>query len=141
MAKPYKIVVKAIIFDQQERVLIMRKAKEERIAKATHGYDFPGGGLEVDEPLFDGLHREVLEETGLQIEVIGPAYVYDEIQEEKHLVIIKFACHQPKGDFVISEEHDDYEWVSLDKLAPKQYPDWMKEEVQIAYRVYQQFRS
>lgn len=141
MAKPYKIVVKAIIFDHQERVLIMRKSKEERMAKATHGYDFPGGGLEVDEPLIEGLNREVYEETGLQVEVIGPASVYDEIQKEKHLVIIKFACDQPKGEFVLSEEHDEYEWVPLDVLAQKQYPDWMKEEVQIAYRVYQQFRS
>lgn len=140
MAKPYKIVVKAIIFDYQERVLIMRKSKEERKSKATHGYDFPGGGLEVNEPLMKGLTREVFEETGLQVDVIGPAYVFDEIQKEKHLVIIKFACDQPKGDFVISEEHDDYEWIQLNRLDQKQYPDWMKEEIKRAYRVYQQFR-
>ena len=33
MAKPYKIVVKAIIFDHQERVLIMRKSKRRERSK------------------------------------------------------------------------------------------------------------
>lgn len=140
MAKPYKIVVKAIIFDQQERVLIMRRSEAERKVKASHGYDFPGGGLEANESLMQGLTREVYEETGLRVDVIGPAYVFDEIQKEKHLVIIKFACDQPKGDFVISKEHDDYEWTLIDTLDQKKYPDWMKGEIKRAYRIYQQFR-
>lgn len=141
MTKPYKIVAKAIIFDNQDRVLIMRKSKEEREEKASHGYDFPGGGLEREESLMQGLKREVFEETGLQVEVLAPAYVFDERKKDKHLVIIKFACHRPTGDFVISEEHDNYEWVSLEQLPLKEYPDWMKEEVERAYRVYQEFRS
>ncbi len=33
------------------------------------------------------LAREVMEETGLQVNVVAPAYIYDEIQEEKHLII------------------------------------------------------
>lgn len=140
MKKPYKIVVKAIIFDHQDRVLIMRKSEEERKAKDTHGYDFPGGGLEVNEPLMQGLTREVFEETGLEVDVVGPASVFDEIQEEKHLVIIKFACNQPKGDFVMSDEHDEYHWVPMDQLEQTHYPDWMKEEIHYAYRVYQEFR-
>ena len=66
MGKPYKIVVKAIIFDHQERVLIMRKSEEREKRRGTHGYDFPGGGLEANEPLMQGLTREVFEETGLK---------------------------------------------------------------------------
>lgn len=140
MKKPYKIAAKAIIFDQ-ERVLILRKSEEERNVKDTHGWDFPGGGLEPSEPLMDALSREVMEETGLQVKVVAPAYIYDEIQEEKHLIIIKFACDQPVGELSLSAEHESYHWVHMDHLQESEFPEWMKEEIRRAYRVYTDFRG
>jgi mutator protein MutT len=140
MNKPYKIAAKAIIFDQ-DRVLILRKSMQERIAKDTHGWDFPGGGLEPCEPLMDALAREVMEETGLQVKVVAPAYIYDEIQEEKHLIIIKFACDQPTGELVLSPEHESHYWVHMDDLSDGEFPEWMKEEIRRAYRIYTDFRG
>lgn len=140
MSKPYKIAAKAIIFNQ-DRVLILRKSEEERSAKDTHGWDFPGGGLEPAEPLMDALAREVMEETGLQVKVVAPAYIYDEIQEEKHLIIIKFACDQPTGELVLSPEHEKYYWVHMNELNDGEFPEWMKEEIRRAYRVYTDFRG
>ncbi|MBD1370943.1 NUDIX domain-containing protein [Hazenella sp. IB182357] len=137
--KPYKIAAKAIIF-QGSKVLILRKSFAERNAKDTHGWDFPGGGLEPEEPLMEALAREVMEETGLQVKVIAPAYVYDEIQEEKHLLIIKFACDKPQGSVVLSPEHDSHHWFCVDQLDQTRVPEWMKEEVRRAYRVYNEFR-
>ncbi|QKG85215.1 NUDIX domain-containing protein [Kroppenstedtia pulmonis] len=135
MNRPYKIAAKAIIFDN-DHVLVLRKSLAERNAKDTHGWDFPGGGLEPAEPLMDALYREVLEETGLRIRVIGPAYIYDDIQEEKHLIIIKFACYQPSGDLRISAEHESYQWTPISELAQAEYPEWMKEEIRRAYRIF-----
>jgi 8-oxo-dGTP diphosphatase len=140
MNKPYKIAAKAIIFDG-DRVLILRKSKEERLAKDTHGWDFPGGGLEPCEPLMDALAREVKEETGLTVKVVAPAYIYDEIQEEKHLIIIKFACDQPSGELVLSSEHESHFWVSMDELDKGEFPEWMKEEIRRAHRIYCDFRG
>lgn len=135
MKKPYKIAAKAIIFDG-DRVLVLRKSKAERSAKDTHGWDFPGGGLEPSEPLMEALYREVQEETGLSIRVVGPAYIYDDLQEEKHLIIIKFACRQPVGEVKLSAEHDSYHWTRMDELDESPYPEWMKEEIRRAYRIY-----
>src|SRR5699024_5297453 len=115
MKKPYKIAAKAIIFEG-DRVLVLRKSKAERSAKDTHGWEFPGGGLEPSEPLMDALYREVKEETGLQIKVVGPAYIYDDIQDEKHLIIIKFACQNPVGEVKLSAEHDNFYWTELGEL-------------------------
>lgn len=139
--KPYKIVAKAIIFDRHDRVLILRKSEAERIAKDTHGWDFPGGGLEPCEPILDALAREVFEETGLTVKVVAPAYIYDEIQEEKHLIILKFACDQPSGEFMLSSEHENHYWVPIDRLHEGEFPEWMKEEIRRAYRIYTDFRG
>lgn len=138
MTKPYKIVAKAIIFDQ-DYVLILRKSLQERLAKDMHGWDFPGGGLEPSEPLMDALSREVMEETGLEVKVVAPAYVYDEIQEEKHLIIIKFACCQPTGTLKLSTEHDFHCWVPINELQQREFPEWMKEEIRRAYRIFGDF--
>ncbi|WP_169713579.1 NUDIX hydrolase [Paludifilum halophilum] len=138
MQKPYKIAAKAILFDRN-RVLVLRKSPEERSAKDSHGWDFPGGGLEPSEPLMDALYREVLEETGLQIRVIGPAYIYDDIQEEKHLIIVKFACHQPSGRLKLSAEHESYRWTPMEELSGAPYPEWMKEEIRRAHRIFVEY--
>jgi 8-oxo-dGTP diphosphatase len=137
---PIKIAPKAIIFDQ-DQVLILTRSKKERKDRHSHGWDFPGGGLETGELIMDALAREVKEETGLSVKVISPAYIYDELMDEKHLVIMKFACCNPVGDIKLSPEHDDYRWVDMKNLANEPFPEWMKEEMRRAYRLYQVFRG
>lgn len=134
MPKPYKIAAKAIIF-QGDRVLVLRKSKEERLAKNHHGWDFPGGGLEPDEPIMEALAREVWEETGLKVKVVGPVYIHDEVQEEKHLVVIKFACHQPEGELLLSGEHESAFWFPIDDVPGSALPEWMKDEVARAWHI------
>lgn len=136
MKKPYKIAAKAIIFEN-DRVLVLRKSEEERLAKKHHGWDFPGGGLEPDEPIMEALAREVWEETGLRVKVISPVYIYDEVQEEKHLVIIKFVCHRPEGELSLSSEHESAHWFSLEEVPSSVLPEWMKDEVDRAWHLYQ----
>ena len=61
----YRVSIKALIFDEQRRVLVLRN---------KHGfYELPGGGWEhVDASLEDGLRRELLEELGEAPEFISP---------------------------------------------------------------------
>lgn len=133
-----KIAPKAIIFDQ-DRVLVLTRSKQERKDNDVYGWDFPGGGLEPGETVMDGLTREVREETGLSVKVISPAYIYDEITDGRHLVIMKFACCYPSGVIRLSSEHDAYRWVEMRALAKEPFPEWMKEEIRRAYRMYQMF--
>lgn len=135
MNRPYKIAAKAIIF-HDEHVLVLRKPEEERLAKNHHGWDFPGGGLEPDEPIMEALAREVWEETSLSVKVISPVYVYDEVQEEKHLVILKFVCRDPEGELSLSGEHESAHWFPLGDISGSALPEWMKDEVARAWHLY-----
>ncbi|WP_344135372.1 NUDIX hydrolase [Pedococcus bigeumensis] len=61
----HSVSVAAAIFDDSgENVLLIRR-------RDTGHWEPPGGVLEVEETIEDGLRREVLEETGAGIEV-GP---------------------------------------------------------------------
>lgn len=134
MTKPYKIAAKAIIFDQ-DTVLLLKRSAQEREGNEDHIWDFPGGSLEPQEPIMDALKREVMEETGLTVNVISPAYIYDDIQGERHLIILKFVCDQPAGQLKLSAEHDSYHWIHINQLQTCDLPEWMKKEVRKAYRL------
>ena len=56
-----KIVLTGIIKYQDEFLVVKRSDNEEYFNGA---WEFPGGKLEDNEMLFDGLKRELLEETG-----------------------------------------------------------------------------
>ncbi|WP_246021941.1 NUDIX domain-containing protein [Paenibacillus zeisoli] len=56
-------------------------------------YNLPGGGLEPGETVVEGVKREVLEETGAEIEVGPLALVYE------------MAPHKQSGDYNDNPEH------------------------------------
>ncbi len=63
------IGVGAVIEDDRKRFLFVRH-KPERGGFWKGKWIFPGGLLEVGETIEDGIKREVLEETGLTIEIL-----------------------------------------------------------------------
>ena len=54
----------AFVRDSQGRLLVARRAKEP--AKDTS--DLPGGFVDMDETAEEGLRREIMEETGMEVE-------------------------------------------------------------------------
>lgn len=136
MTKPLSVAVKAIIF-HEGKVLLLKRSPEERKNRESHIWDFPGGSVEPGEQVMQALARELKEETSLEANVVGPAYVFDEMKEDKHLVLIKFACDQPTGVIQLSSEHEIYTWIPVDHLDIIDLPGWMVDEIHQAYQIYQ----
>src|SRR5690349_5279467 len=66
--------VGAIIIDT-DRVLLVERGREP-----LKGYwSLPGGALETGEKLSEGIRREVLEETGLEIELLSVVEIFERI--------------------------------------------------------------
>lgn len=61
-------VVNGIIFDAQQRILVLRRAPD--LAFLPSYWDLPGGHVEPGESLGAALRREILEETGWQLKKI-----------------------------------------------------------------------
>lgn len=89
--------VGAVIFQAGQVVLIRRRYEP----LAGH-WSLPGGRLELGETLEAGVAREMLEETGLEIEVGPVIEVFDRIlldqkrQVRFHYVLIDYLC-RPLG--------------------------------------------
>ena len=105
----------AIIFDGAGRVLISRRVD-------SGWFNLPGGGVDPDESVPEGLIREVREETGLEVEIGRLVGVYSKPQ--KHELVLVFRARVTGGTMVPSDEADYHTWVDpaeLDtiKLLPK----------------------
>ena len=73
--RPY-VGVGVVVF-RGEEVLLAQRGKKPRL----HSWSIPGGAQELGETIEDAAHREILEETGLEIEILGdrlPALVIPE---------------------------------------------------------------
>lgn len=110
-----RVAAKAVIVDDRSRVLILREAGTYEEGTNIGKWGLPGGRIENDEPFFDGLRREIREETGLEIEPIRPIYIgewWPVIKGVKNHIVAMFILCKPVTKIVkLSEEHDNYTWL------------------------------
>ena len=85
--------------------------------------EFTGGVLELGEKLHDGARREVLEETGLQVEPGPVLEVFDSIFKDQqgrtqyHYVLIDYLCRVIGGEACAGSDVSAVKWVREDELA------------------------
>lgn len=113
-----------IIRETDERqVLLVQRGKEP----AKGMWSVPGGSVELGETISEAAHREVREETGLEID-IGPvitavdAIFRDDDEEISfHYVIVDvLAFAAPDAAPVPADDADAAQWVSVDDVASVQ---------------------
>ena len=86
----------------------------------NNAWEIPGGKRENNEDIVDALKREVQEETGLIINEYKLVYVSPIFENNpvlKPFLNIGYLCLVDNSDVVISDEHIDYKWVSVEELA------------------------
>jgi len=63
------VATRAVIRDHEGRVLFVRRTDNSK-------WVMPSGALELEETVFEGMQREVKEETGLDVVVATPMAIY-----------------------------------------------------------------
>jgi ADP-ribose pyrophosphatase YjhB (NUDIX family) len=125
-----QLAVSAAIF-RDGKILLVRRAR----SPAKGFYSLPGGRVEFGETLHQALHREVDEETGLKIEIIGLAgwrEVVPRVSGGGHYLIMSFAAHWSAGEPVLNDELDDFRWLSPDAIGDLKLTDGLEEVIQSA---------
>jgi 8-oxo-dGTP diphosphatase len=104
----HSVSVAAAILDDAGRFLVIRRADNGR-------WEPPGGVLELDESIPDGLVREVHEETGLHVRPLALTGVYKNMS--RGIVALVFRCEITAGEIATTSEASDYAWLTPDELA------------------------
>lgn len=113
MAIKYWVGAKAIIYNTKlHKILAVKRGFDDTSAGV---WENPGGKKEVGEDIIDALKREVLEETG--VEVNEYRYLYSSgINEERNPFFIEgYFVPTEKEDIELSFEHIEYKWLSVDE--------------------------
>jgi 8-oxo-dGTP diphosphatase len=131
-ARPQLAVSGAIFRDG--RVLVVRRAR----SPGKGFYSLPGGRVEFGESLHTALRREVDEETGLRIEILGLAGWREVLPTNGgggHYVIVSFAARWAAGEPVLNDEHDDFKWIDPDRLGDLSVTGGLSEVIAAAKRL------
>ena len=110
--------VGAVIFNSGGRVFLAKRGREAR--NESGKWEFPGGGVEFGETLEQAIVREVMEEYGIEISVLGLLDVVNHLipEEGQHWVSPTFLCSIVSGTPRIREPHkcDEIGWFAIDNI-------------------------
>jgi 8-oxo-dGTP diphosphatase len=86
-------------------------------------WSIPGGMLEVGETLIEGVRRELIEETGVEVKVGKLIEVFERINLDTagktryHFVILDYLCEAIRGEARAGSDVTDVAWVAAGELG------------------------
>jgi 8-oxo-dGTP diphosphatase len=112
------LAVGAVVFDEAGRVVLVKRGKPPLEGRWT----LPGGSVEVGETLAEATAREVIEETGLVVDVGPLVEVYEHRSSIDgalafHYVILDYVCRLVGGTLAPGSDARDAAFVDADAFA------------------------
>jgi 8-oxo-dGTP diphosphatase len=100
------------------RALLIKRGSEP----LKDQWSIPGGTLELGESIQEGVRRELLEETGIEVRVGELIEVFDRIfrdaagEIQYHFVIVDYLCEAINGEARAASDVTDVAWVNEEDL-------------------------
>ncbi len=120
MANPILIGVGAIIEDEAGRILLVKHVPE-RGGFWQGKWICPGGELELGETIEEGIKREVMEETQLEIDLVTPIHPFDRIVRSNdrvslHVIYIDYLARVTGGELKLGSDVGEAIWVEKERI-------------------------
>lgn len=108
--------VGALILDSEDKVLLMKSSKWQ------DKWGIPGGKVQRGETNLEALHREIQEETGIQIQSPEFLRVDDwidppEFQHPAHFLLLSYLCKAPDTKVTLNDEAEEFCWATPKQAA------------------------
>jgi 8-oxo-dGTP diphosphatase len=111
---PFSLSVKILIENNEGRWLFLRRGMDCEWNPGR--WDLPGGKIAAGESFEEALKREVFEETGLNVIILGLwTAIEDEIPTNR-LVHLIMKGEMESGTVELSDEHDQYAWAAREAI-------------------------
>jgi 8-oxo-dGTP diphosphatase len=126
--------VGAVIFKGEE-VLLVRRGQEP----AKDSWSLPGGLVELGETLTTAVTREIAEETGLTVRLLGIAAVLERIFPDDsgkiayHYVLIDYLCAYLAGELQPASDITAAQFVALTDLSRFDLPQFTLDVIRRAW--------
>jgi len=104
-----------IIVNDAGHMLILRRSDTDKHRPLQ--WDLPGGHVELDETFKDAVRREILEESGQDIDVSKLQLVYGTSGTYPGVGVrwLFFIGKASGSEVALSYEHDEFRWTSIDE--------------------------
>jgi 8-oxo-dGTP diphosphatase len=115
---PHKIIGVAVIWNEQEQILIDRRRPEGAMGGL---WEFPGGKIEPGETMQECIEREIYEELGIKIAVGEHLITIDHTYTHLRVTLTVHHCRHLTG-VPQPLESDEIRWVGLNELEEFAFP-------------------
>lgn len=134
-----RFVQKAVVHHPKAKRFFLALKRSEDSFTRPGDWDLPGGSVIFGELHEEALRREISEESGLEV---GDLWIIDlftrcEEKEEKAIYSIyaSFKTTSRQTIVSLSDEHTEYQWVSLEEFDQLCGAQYLKD---IAHKAYQE---
>ncbi len=103
---------------RDERALLIRRGS----APLEGEWSIPGGMLELGETILEGVQRELLEETAIEVRVLDLIEVFERVTRDEagklkyHFVILDYLCEAVRGEARAGSDVTDVAWARESEL-------------------------
>ena len=108
---PHRVVVAAVIGNREGRILIDRRPEQGLLGGL---WEFPRGNRERSETLTEALERELREEMGIRIEILGKIGTIRHVYSHFRMTLHAYRCRKTGGSIRSSLE---WKWAAPEELA------------------------
>ncbi|WP_224270131.1 NUDIX hydrolase [Haloprofundus salinisoli] len=123
------VSLRGVLFGPEGEVLVVRRASDG-------GWELPGGRLGAGEPVVEGLHREIEEETSIEPDVEEPVHTHAWLNDAGlGRFAVYYYCTVEGKSVSLSPEHTDYDWIVVE-TATERLSETQSEAVACAWEVH-----
>lgn len=111
-----QVGVKAFLKNKNGKYLLIKRSG--KYSKIEGVWDIVGGRINPGEPLIKNLAREIKEEVGLELKenpkLLSAQDIF--VSREHHVVRLTYLASIEGSPKISSDEHTEYQWVSLKQM-------------------------
>jgi 8-oxo-dGTP diphosphatase len=139
MSYTHRVAVTAYVI-HENKFLMLKRNHDPKV------WGPPGGRLHPDEDPEQGLRREIREECGLEIGILGVAGTWFGAIGPHHYLSIDYLAHSETENVKLSHEHSEYMWSTMHDLkndTPKlggASPSFVLEDFEKAWTLYNKLK-